>query len=130
MQEGRIVVEGCRGSSAWERPGQAAELAVRTATGEYAAEALTVVRTEGAAPRWEVTVAHTDGRMWRVVVAQGAAAAAPPGELRGVRTRLPGADGRGGGPRADGHDGARELTGTALLARAPADARMDCPSAR
>ena len=66
------MVEGCRGSSAWERPGQAAELAVRTSVGEYAADALAVVRTEGAAPRWEVTVAHTDGRHWRVVVAQGA----------------------------------------------------------
>jgi hypothetical protein len=73
VQEGRIVVEGCRGSSAWERPGQAAELAVRAATGEYAAEALAVVRTHGEAPRWEVTVAHADGRHWRVVVAQGAA---------------------------------------------------------
>lgn len=31
-----------------------------------------MVRTEGAAPRWEVTVAHADGRMWRVIVAQGA----------------------------------------------------------
>ncbi|MEV5438983.1 sucrase ferredoxin [Streptomyces sp. NPDC052682] len=72
VREGRIVVEGCRGSSAWERPGQAAELAVRTAVGEYAAQALRVVRTEGAAPRWEVTVAHADGRHWRVVVAQGA----------------------------------------------------------
>lgn len=72
-REGRIVVEGCRGSSAWERPGQAAELAVRTRTGEYAAEALSVVRTAGAAPRWEVTVAHADGRRWRVEVAQGAA---------------------------------------------------------
>ncbi|WP_432174396.1 sucrase ferredoxin [Streptomyces sp. Tue6028] len=72
-REGRIVTEGCRGNSAWERPGQAAELAVRTAVGEHAAEALTVVRTEGAAPRWEVTVAHTDGRLWRVFVAQGAA---------------------------------------------------------
>ncbi|MFD5269401.1 sucrase ferredoxin [Streptomyces sp. NPDC058335] len=71
-QEGRVVVEGCRGNSAWERPGQAAELAVRTATGEYAAEALSVVRTQGEAPRWEVTVAHVDGRHWRVVVAQGA----------------------------------------------------------
>ncbi|MFC9129385.1 sucrase ferredoxin [Streptomyces sp. NPDC057099] len=71
--EGRIVVEGCRGGSAWERPGQAAELAVRTRTGEYAAEALSVVRTSGAAPRWEVTVAHTDGRRWQVEVAQGAA---------------------------------------------------------
>ncbi|MBB6080513.1 sucrase ferredoxin [Streptomyces paradoxus] len=72
-REGRIVVEGCRGSSAWERPGQAAELAVRTRTGEYDAQALSVVRTSGAAPRWEVTVAHADGRRWQVDVAQGAA---------------------------------------------------------
>ncbi|MDX2680687.1 sucrase ferredoxin [Streptomyces sp. NY05-11A] len=75
VQEGRIVVEGCRGSSAWERPGQAAELAVRAATGEDAAEALSLVRTSavrtlGSAPRWEVTVAHTDGRLWQVEVAQ------------------------------------------------------------
>ncbi|MFF9061752.1 sucrase ferredoxin [Streptomyces sp. NPDC101213] len=70
-REGRIVVDGCRGSSAWERPAQAAELAVRRATGEYAAEALTVVRTQGEAPRWEVTVAHADGRHWRVAVARG-----------------------------------------------------------
>ena len=74
VQEGRIVVEGCRGNSAWERPGQAAELAVRRAAREYAADALTVVGTRGAAPRWEVTVAHADGRRWRVVVAQGASA--------------------------------------------------------
>ncbi|MET7452372.1 sucrase ferredoxin [Streptomyces sp. NPDC005574] len=72
VQEGRVVVDGCRGNSAWERPGQAAELAVRTSVHEYAADALTVVRTDGTAPRWEVTVAHTDGRHWRVVVAQGA----------------------------------------------------------
>ncbi|MFF7947818.1 sucrase ferredoxin [Streptomyces griseorubiginosus] len=72
VQEGRIVVEGCRGSSTWERPGQAAELAVRRAVGEYAAEALTVVRTDGGAPHWEVTVAHVDGRHWRVLVAQTA----------------------------------------------------------
>ncbi|MFJ9372457.1 sucrase ferredoxin [Streptomyces sp. NPDC101455] len=72
VQEGRVVVEGCRGGSAWERPGQAAELAVRTAAGEYAMGALSVVRTDGGAPRWEVTVAHADGRHWRVIVAQGA----------------------------------------------------------
>jgi Uncharacterized protein conserved in bacteria containing thioredoxin-like domain len=72
VREGRVVTEGCRGNSAWERPGQAAELAVRTSSGEHAADVLTVVRTEGAAPRWEVTVAHADGRMWRVIVAQGA----------------------------------------------------------
>jgi hypothetical protein len=74
VREGRIVVEGCRGNSAWERPGQAAELAVRTAVGEEAAQALSVVRTDGAAPRWEVTLAHADGRHWRATVAQGAAA--------------------------------------------------------
>ncbi|MFF3308454.1 sucrase ferredoxin [Streptomyces sp. NPDC002952] len=72
VREGRVVTEGCRGSSAWERPAQTAELAVRTATGEHAADALTVLRTDGAAPRWEVTLAHTDGRLWRVVVAMGA----------------------------------------------------------
>ncbi|WP_371668702.1 sucrase ferredoxin [Streptomyces sp. NBC_00289] len=72
VQEGRVVVEGCRGNSSWERPGQAAELAVRTSVGEYAAGALTVARIDGTAPHWEVTVAHTDGRHWRVVVAQGA----------------------------------------------------------
>jgi hypothetical protein len=72
VQEGRIVVQGCRGSSAWDRPGQAAELAVRSAACEYAADALSVVRSEGEAPRWEVTVAHADGRRWRVVVAKGA----------------------------------------------------------
>ncbi|MGA5840582.1 sucrase ferredoxin [Streptomyces pseudogriseolus] len=70
-REGRIVTEGCRGGSAWERPGQAAELAVRRAVREEAAQALSVVRTEGEAPRWEVTVAHVDGRRWRVAVAQG-----------------------------------------------------------
>ncbi|MGP4047914.1 sucrase ferredoxin [Streptomyces sp. 2A115] len=72
VREGRVVTEGCRGSSAWERPGQAAELAVRTAAHEAAAGALSVLRTDGAAPRWEVTVAHADGRLWRVTVAQGA----------------------------------------------------------
>ncbi|MFD7767206.1 sucrase ferredoxin [Streptomyces sp. NPDC059787] len=72
VREGRIVLDGCRGGSAWERPGQAAELAVRRAVGEYAAEALSVVRTDGAAPRWEVTVAHGDGRRWLVEVARGA----------------------------------------------------------
>lgn len=72
VRDGRVVTEGCRGSSAWERPGQAAELAVRRAAGEYATDALSVVRTDGAAPRWEVTVTHADGRHWRVIVAQGA----------------------------------------------------------
>ncbi|MFE7959688.1 sucrase ferredoxin [Streptomyces sp. NPDC057413] len=70
--EGRVVVEGCRGASAWERPGQAAELAVRRSVGEYRAEALRVVQTRGTAAGWEVVVAHVDGRRWRVTVEQGA----------------------------------------------------------
>jgi hypothetical protein len=106
VQEGRIVVEGCRGNSAWERPGQAAELAVRTATGEYAAQALTVIRTQGAAPRWEVTVAHTDGRRWHVVVAQGASL--PP------RAESCGASVLGSPARMD-VVAVRELTGTTAL---------------
>ncbi|MBD9728181.1 sucrase ferredoxin [Streptomyces caniscabiei] len=73
VREGRVVTEGCRGNSAWERPGQAAELAVRTEYGEDTAGALTIVRTEGAAPRWDVVVAHTDGRHWTVAVAQDTA---------------------------------------------------------
>ncbi|MEV5175869.1 sucrase ferredoxin [Streptomyces flaveolus] len=71
VQEGRVVVEGCRGCSAWERPGQAAELAVRSAAGEYRAGVLSVVRTDDTAPGWEVTVRHADGRRWRVTVARG-----------------------------------------------------------
>ncbi|WP_105968571.1 sucrase ferredoxin [Streptomyces geranii] len=74
VREGRVVVEACRGGSAWERPGQAAELAVRTAVREDAADTLSVVRTDGAAPHWEVTVAHRDGRRWSVQVTQSASA--------------------------------------------------------
>ena len=88
-QEGRVVVEGCRGGSAWERPGQAAELAVRRAVGEYAAEALSVVRTDGTAPRWEVTVAHADGRRWLVGVAQGASLPPRPETVSYTHLTLP-----------------------------------------
>ncbi|MBC9718377.1 sucrase ferredoxin [Streptomyces sp. TRM66268-LWL] len=73
VREGRIVTEGCRGNSAWDRPGQAAELAVRKAVGECRAGALSVVRSEGAAPQWQLTVAHRDGRAWSVTVVQKAA---------------------------------------------------------
>lgn len=73
VREGRVVTGRCRGSSAWERPGQAAELAVRMVSGEEAAGVLTVVGTTGTGPRWEVSVAHLDGRLWNVTVAQGTA---------------------------------------------------------
>ncbi|MES9521495.1 sucrase ferredoxin [Streptomyces capoamus] len=72
VQEGRVVVEGCRGCTAWERPGQAAELAVRSFAGEYRTGVLSVVRTAGTAARREVTVVHADGRRWRVTMVQGA----------------------------------------------------------
>ncbi|NGO73989.1 sucrase ferredoxin, partial [Streptomyces boncukensis] len=42
VREGRVRTEGCRGRSAWDRPGQAADLAVRAHTGEDRADALTV----------------------------------------------------------------------------------------
>ncbi|MFF0968104.1 sucrase ferredoxin [Streptomyces sp. NPDC003703] len=90
LREGRISLDGCRGRSAWERPAQAAELAVRALSGEHGADALSVVGTdplpapaapgphgapaaEDGTPCWEVTVAHTDGRRWHVTVARGAA---------------------------------------------------------
>ncbi|MFH8366555.1 sucrase ferredoxin [Streptomyces sp. NPDC018031] len=75
-REGRVVTDGCRGRSTWERPGQAADLAVRELTGETRADALTVTAVEGTAPAWTVTVGHTDGRRWEVSVTQ--ATATPP----------------------------------------------------
>jgi hypothetical protein len=75
-RSGRVVAAGCRGRSAWDRPGQAAELAVRTLTGEERADALTVERSEPAErpgpAAWSVRVIHTDGRAWLVRVAQSA----------------------------------------------------------
>lgn len=69
VREGRMTSEHCRGRSAWDRPGQAADLAVREHIGEQRAEVLTVVAEETAgAGRWEVGVRHTDGREWRVAV--------------------------------------------------------------
>ncbi|MCX4829906.1 sucrase ferredoxin [Streptomyces sp. NBC_01016] len=85
VRSDRIVLHGCRGNSAWDRPGQAAELAVRRATAEYRADVLSVVHTASMDPPtdppvdahvdnayWDVTIAHMDGRRWTVVVARGA----------------------------------------------------------
>ncbi|MFJ9085684.1 sucrase ferredoxin [Streptomyces sp. NPDC102384] len=85
VRSDRIVLHGCRGNSAWDRPGQAAELAVRRATAEYRADVLSVVHTASMDPPtdppvdahvdkayWDVTIAHMDGRRWTVVVASGA----------------------------------------------------------
>ena len=70
-QDGRMVGEWCRGRSAWEPPGQAAELAVRRLAGEDRAEVLTL-RQQVEPDGWTVTVSHQDGRSWRVGVTAGA----------------------------------------------------------
>ncbi|MGK5531195.1 sucrase ferredoxin [Streptomyces sp. URMC 129] len=77
LQDGRVVTEHCRGRSTWDRPGQAAELAVRELTGEHGADALTVESAHGGGAAGGahrlVTVAHRDGRRWRVEVTEEAA---------------------------------------------------------
>jgi hypothetical protein len=68
-REGRVLTEHCRGRSAWDRPGQAADLAVRAHTGEQRADAVHVEAEEPAGTgRWVVSVRHADGRRWRVAV--------------------------------------------------------------
>jgi hypothetical protein len=69
---GRVLLEGCRGRSAWERPEQAAELAVRAETGEDRAEALTVraLPPDETPARHRVRVEHRDGRAWTADVAR------------------------------------------------------------
>ncbi|MEU7313716.1 sucrase/ferredoxin-like family protein [Streptomyces sp. NPDC007083] len=79
VRDGLVLTDGCRGRSAWDRPGQTADLAVRERTGEAAAHALTVsaVRREPARPGrdercWQVTVTHIDGRHWNVTLSEHA----------------------------------------------------------
>lgn len=60
---GLLTLAGFRGRSTWPAAGQAAEDAVRAATGERDLDAL-VVHRDGDA--WQV--AHRDGRRWRVQV--------------------------------------------------------------
>uniref|UniRef100_UPI00053A05A9 sucrase ferredoxin n=1 Tax=Kitasatospora sp. MBT63 TaxID=1444768 RepID=UPI00053A05A9 len=69
---GLTVPEFSRGRSCWDRPGQAAEQAVRELTGETGAEELTLVQRVDGDGRWDVEVAHRDGRRWRVAVTAGA----------------------------------------------------------
>ncbi|WP_310719304.1 sucrase ferredoxin [Streptomyces lydicus] len=122
-RSGRIALDHCRGRSTWDRPAQAADLAVRELLGEDRADVLDVVRTDRLlpqssppqasarpqdpapslgspppqapepphdttsrdtavtgeeAPAWTVTVAHSDGRAWRVTVEQRADGAPAP----------------------------------------------------
>ncbi|MEU7598709.1 sucrase ferredoxin, partial [Streptomyces sp. NPDC039022] len=49
-RDGRILLDHCRGRSAWERPAQAADLAVRELIREDRADAIDIVRSESAPP--------------------------------------------------------------------------------
>jgi hypothetical protein len=68
---GQVLPAFSRGRSCWERPGQAAEHAVRELIGERAAEALTVRQEALGEGVWRVAVDHLDGRAWSVEVVQG-----------------------------------------------------------
>ncbi|MGD3110315.1 sucrase ferredoxin [Streptomyces sp. YGL11-2] len=110
-RHGRVGLDHCRGRSTWDRPAQAADLAVRELIREQRADALDVVRTDAvrpearwrdgsasgggavpvAPPSWVVTVTHSDGRTWHVVVdqrADGAPAPASCGAPLGPPTRM------------------------------------------
>ncbi|GCD34337.1 sucrase ferredoxin [Streptomyces chrestomyceticus JCM 4735] len=49
-RDGRILLDHCRGRSAWERPAQAADLAVRELIREDRADAIDIVRCESVPP--------------------------------------------------------------------------------
>lgn len=67
----------CRGRSTWSPPGQVAELAVRESAGITDPEVLAVTTVEEPVDGgWMVTVAHVDGRAWRVTVSERRIAAA------------------------------------------------------
>jgi hypothetical protein len=76
LRDGRVVLGNCRGRSCWDRPGQAAELAVRALVGERDADALSVSAFDRATGT--VTVRHADGRRWRVSVDRRTTGAALP----------------------------------------------------
>ncbi|MFL6115740.1 MAG: sucrase ferredoxin [Catenulispora sp.] len=91
-RQGRMVPDGCRGRSTWERPGQAAELAVRTELDEFRPGPLVVASTVKTAgdpePAWTVVVEHEDGRGYEVAV-RGAYAPVPRAESCGKADGTP-----------------------------------------
>ncbi|MDH6576581.1 sucrase ferredoxin [Kitasatospora sp. MAP5-34] len=88
---GHTVPEWSRGRSYWDRPGQAAEQAVRLLTGETGVDALTLTQQPVSDGRWTVSVRHADGRSWDVEVTQTASEPARPescGKTPGNPTRM------------------------------------------
>lgn len=65
---GRVMLDGYRGRTTYSRPGQAAEAAVRTASGESDLDALEVVSVREHDGLWHAVLSHRDGRQWRVDV--------------------------------------------------------------
>jgi hypothetical protein len=86
---GRVVVDRCRGRSTWSRPGQVAELSLRTHLADYAEGAMTVVgETRYGADLWDVRLRHRRTAEWRVVVQQRASPPARPPAC-GMAPRVP-----------------------------------------
>ena len=75
-EDGYAVLSGIRGRSAWTKPGQVADIAVRESIEEDRLDVLSVTGESATADGYEVTVEHTDGRVWTVWV--DAATADPP----------------------------------------------------
>jgi hypothetical protein len=91
---GLVMPEWCRGRSFWDRPGQAAELAVRRAYAVEGVDDLTVEQVADATGHpedvpdgWTVRVAHVDGRAWRARVRRTAAEPARPESCLKAPTR-------------------------------------------
>ncbi|SFC34796.1 sucrase ferredoxin [Streptomyces aidingensis] len=88
---GRMVTEGCRGRSTWDRFGQTADLALRELLGEAGADALDVTGGRPVPGGRLTTLLHTDGRAWRVLVTEqttGPALPASCGDAPLPRARL------------------------------------------
>lgn len=65
---GNVTLNQCRGRSTWSRSGQAAELALRTRTGELSTNAFHVEEAEPAAGPHNIRLSHTDGRTWSATI--------------------------------------------------------------
>lgn len=89
LAQGQVSTERCRGRSTWERPGQAAELAVRALTGEDCADALVVSGSDTHENASAVTVTHVDGRAWRVNVLVSSEAPPAPASCGAALTSQP-----------------------------------------
>ncbi|WP_419998458.1 sucrase ferredoxin [Streptomyces boninensis] len=77
LRDNRVITTGCRGRSTWDRPAQAAELALREHLGEDDADAIAVTGVTGAHPRWSVQLRHT-AATWSIDVTSAAPTGATP----------------------------------------------------